>query len=133
MARVSLRRGSGARDLTQVITCGETWTLVFIQDGRVSHVDPAGLVIGNRLHRLTITHDFQSLDDRFHPISGYDVSDGASVPGERHRTLCLGPPDDGGAFPLQIRDGTNIFHNKSMYADRPEKSTRFLADRIQPL
>ena len=132
MAWVSLRRGSGARDLTKATTCGETWTLVFIQDGCISHVDPAGLVIGNRLHRLAITHDFQSLDNRFHPVSGYDVGDGASVPGERHRTLCLGSPDNGGTFPLQIRDGTNIFHNESMYTDPPEKSTRLLGARSSP-
>src|ERR1700728_2818654 len=62
MARLSLPRGSGARDLTKAITCGETWTLVFIQGGHVSHLDLARLVIGNRLHCLAIAKDFQCLD-----------------------------------------------------------------------
>jgi len=126
MARVSLPRGTGARDLTKAITCGETWTLVFIQGGNVSHLDAARLVIGNRLHCLAIAQDFQSFDNRLHPISRYDVSDGASVPCERHRTFCLGSPYDGGTFPLQIRDGTYIFHDKSMYATPPGKSTQLL-------
>ena len=124
MAWVSLRRGSGARDLTNASTCGETLTLVFIQDGHIPHFGRAALVIGNGLHRLTVSQNFQGFNDCLHPASRNDVSHRAPIPGQRDGAFSFRAPDNGWAFPLQIRDGTYIFHKKSMYAMGSAKSMK---------